>query len=212
MKRDSFIFYRSFLEALEELSDEQYARVFRAISKFALDGKETKLSGVEKAIFQLAKPQLIANQKRWENGCKGGRKPSENKPSDNQDDNQNGNQKETETKPSDNQSESKPEPNENENENVLKVSKKERKEKNNLNKNNNVRESYDEIISDFEFTLPVENKVRSFLQYCHLNGQKLTNDQLDGILVELDLRYDDDESKIKALDDSMRGGYYALRR
>ena len=33
-KRDSFIFYRSFMEALSELNDTQYAKVFRAISKY----------------------------------------------------------------------------------------------------------------------------------------------------------------------------------
>ena len=92
-------------EALEELNDEQYARVFRAISKFALDGKEIKLSGVEKVIFQLVKPQLIANQKRYENGCKGGRRSNdivlEN------------NQNETEIKPNDNQKTTKTKPNDN---------------------------------------------------------------------------------------------------
>ena len=99
MKRDSFIFYRSFMEALEGLNDTQYAKVFRAISKYALDGKELRLTGVEKVIFQLVRPQLDANKKRYENGCKGGRKP-------------------TETKPNDNQTETKAQPNENDNENV----------------------------------------------------------------------------------------------
>lgn len=109
MKRESFIFYRSFMEALDELNDEQFARVFRAICKFALDEKELKLSGVEKAIFQLVKPQLLANQKRYENGCKGGRKASENKPNDNQ--------KETENKPNQNQLLTKVQPNDNVNDN-----------------------------------------------------------------------------------------------
>lgn len=104
MKRDSFIFYRSFMEALEDLSDKQYAKVFRAITKFAFNGEETTLTGVEKVIFSLIKPQLIANQKRYENGCRGGR-PSEN-------------QNETETKPNNNQTETKAKPNENVNVNV----------------------------------------------------------------------------------------------
>lgn len=103
MKRDSFIFYRSFMEALEGLSDTQYAKVFRAISKYALDGKELRLTGVEKVIFQLVKPQLDANKKRYENGCRGGR-PIANKI--------------TETKPNDNQTETKAQPNDNDNENV----------------------------------------------------------------------------------------------
>ena len=110
MKRDSFIFYRSFMEALEDLSDKQYAKVFRAITKFAFNGEETALTGVEKVIFSLIKPQLIANQKRYENGCKGGRKPSEDIPKENQN--------KTESKPKLNQTQSTLKPNENDNENV----------------------------------------------------------------------------------------------
>lgn len=73
MKRDSFIFYRSFAEALEDLSDKQYAKIFRAIVRFALDGEETSLAGVEKVVFSLVKPQIEANNKKYENGVKGGR-------------------------------------------------------------------------------------------------------------------------------------------
>lgn len=78
--RESFVFNRSFMEALNELNDKQYAKVFRAITKFALDGEETNLTGIEKVIFSLVKPQLLANQKRYENGCKGGRKETKGQP------------------------------------------------------------------------------------------------------------------------------------
>ncbi len=110
MKRESFIFYRSFMEALSELNDKQYARVFRAITTFALDGVEIDLAGIEKVIFSLVKPQLVANQKKYENGCKGGRKSTEEKAKENQE--------ETEKQPKQNQKESKPKPNDNDNVNV----------------------------------------------------------------------------------------------
>ena len=204
MKRDSFIFYRSFMEALEDLTDKQYAKVFRAITKFAFNGEETELTGVEKVIFSLIKPQLIANQKRYENGCKGGRKPSED------------NQNETKTKPNDNQNESTLKPNENDNvndnvnDNDNNIRKKERKEIN-LKENNNAHDTYDEIISDFEFSVPVENKVKSFLRHCLLNKQVFSNDRLESMLVRLDMKYQTDDEKLKALDDAIQCGYYTIK-
>lgn len=70
--KNSFIFYRSFFEAIEEISDAEKLEVFMAICQFSLNFDEPKLSGISKAIFTLIKPQLSANQSRWDNGCKGG--------------------------------------------------------------------------------------------------------------------------------------------
>lgn len=71
--RESFIFYRSFFEAIADLPDETKGRIFCAISDYALNEKEPSLSGVEKSIFTLIKPQLDANNKRYENGKSGGK-------------------------------------------------------------------------------------------------------------------------------------------
>lgn len=68
MARDSFIFYRSFYEAIKEVSEEQQLQVYRAISIYALEQEEIELEGVAKAIFSLVKPQLDANYKKYENG------------------------------------------------------------------------------------------------------------------------------------------------
>lgn len=70
---ESFVMYRSFHEALSELTREQYGNVMFAINEYALNGTEIELSGIEKAIFLMAKPQLDANEKRKTNGLKGGR-------------------------------------------------------------------------------------------------------------------------------------------
>lgn len=70
--RDSFIFYNSFLEAIEELDDKKQLKLYKAITNFALKNEEPqKLIGVEKAIFALIKPQILANNKRFEDGKKG---------------------------------------------------------------------------------------------------------------------------------------------
>ena len=79
---DSFVTYRSFHEALKDLPPEQYGKIMYAINEYALNQNEIELSGVEKIVFTLIKPQLDANLKRQENGkygSLGGRPKKENK-------------------------------------------------------------------------------------------------------------------------------------
>lgn len=68
--RESFIIYRSFIEALEPLEKDDKLAVYEAISYYALDKKEPKLTGFAKSIFTLIRPQLDANIRKFENGCK----------------------------------------------------------------------------------------------------------------------------------------------
>lgn len=107
--RDSFIFYRSFYEALAELSHQQQTKVVMALCEYALNGKEPDLKGSALAIFKLIRPQVDANNKKYENGKKGGRPviPTEQK-----------NQAITKAKPKRNQAITKAEPNVNDNVNV----------------------------------------------------------------------------------------------
>lgn len=116
MDRDSFVFYRSFAEAIDILPPEIYAETVRAIIRYAIYGEMPDISGLSDAAFvtfTLVKPQLDANNRRYANGCKGGRPK---------------NQTETKPKPRVNQTETKPEPNENvnvnDNENIKEKDKK----------------------------------------------------------------------------------------
>ena len=68
MERDSFIFYRSFYECINELPVKNQFELYKAIIKFSLDGEEIELKGLDKSIFALIKPQLEANNRRYENG------------------------------------------------------------------------------------------------------------------------------------------------
>jgi hypothetical protein len=68
-KRDSFIFYRSFYDASKCLKTEEKAQLFDAICSYALDEKVEQLDGMAYGMFQLVKPQLDANRKRFNNGC-----------------------------------------------------------------------------------------------------------------------------------------------
>lgn len=98
--RDSFIFYRSFFESFEGLSKKDRLILFEAVCNYALNDIEPELNGIPLAIFKLLKPQLDANIRRYENGCKGGRP------------------KKTETKPKQNQTKTKTIPNNNDNHNL----------------------------------------------------------------------------------------------
>jgi len=71
--RDSFIFYRSFSEALTEADDATQLRLYKAITVYALSKEEPTLKdATERIIWRLVKPVLDANWQRFENGCKGG--------------------------------------------------------------------------------------------------------------------------------------------
>jgi hypothetical protein len=72
--RESFVFYASFYKAIEELDEKKQLKLYKSIMKLALENEENEnLSGIEKAIFELIKPQILANNKRYEDGKKGGR-------------------------------------------------------------------------------------------------------------------------------------------
>ena len=75
--RDSVVFYRSFYDAIKDLPDDQLAKSFKAIMEYGLNGNEPDTNGLEKTIYLLTKPQIDANNKRYLNGTKGGRKKSE---------------------------------------------------------------------------------------------------------------------------------------
>lgn len=120
--RDSYVFYRSFAEAIESLPAETYKAVMVALNKYAMDGITPELTGIEQTIFMLAKPQIDANNRKYENGKKGaaygkdGGRPPQEAP------------KQTPKEPQENPTETPPEPQEapkqtpnanvNENENV----------------------------------------------------------------------------------------------
>ena len=111
MKRDSFIFYRSFWEAVKELKPAEREKVMSCICSYIFDDNETELKATPKAIWTLIKPQLIANNKKYENGSKGGRPKKETEPKPNS--NKNDDKTETEKKPKENLDETKDKPNSN---------------------------------------------------------------------------------------------------
>ncbi len=69
--RDSAIFYRSFYEAIDNLpSKSQKEQVYSAIFDFVFKNIEPNLKGNSLSVWILIKPQLVANQIRYENGSR----------------------------------------------------------------------------------------------------------------------------------------------
>lgn len=118
MERESFIFYKSWWDAVGLLPGEMRGEVLTAIIEYGLTGETNSVRGnTTKAILELIKPQIDINNARYESGKKGGR-PRNNSGESDIDSNQtetkqepNGNQGKTKVKPLDNQTETKQEPN-----------------------------------------------------------------------------------------------------
>lgn len=75
--KNSFVFYRSFFEALQDLNDKDRLKLYDAICDLALNDEDTQLKGIANTVFKLIKPQVIANTERYTNGKKGGRPKKE---------------------------------------------------------------------------------------------------------------------------------------
>ena len=109
MKRESFVFYESWMDAIQAIPTEELRNeAISAIIMYGL-GRTTEedwksLNPFVQAILMLIKPMLDKNQNKWENAKKGGRpKKSEGQESEEK------NQNETKTKPNENQNETKTE-------------------------------------------------------------------------------------------------------
>lgn len=71
-KKNSFVFYRSFSDAMRELPEKDQLTLYRAIVSYGLDADEPSLdSPYLRMAWKLIQPQLDANWRRYENGCKG---------------------------------------------------------------------------------------------------------------------------------------------
>ena len=122
--RDTTVFYKSFVDAIETQSKEIQAEIYHLVFDYAFNGTEPnqeEYNSVSIAMFMLMRPQIDANNKKYENGKKGGRTKAE--PNDNQTvtkSKPNRNQTETKTEPKSEKEEPNVNVNVNDNVNVLK--------------------------------------------------------------------------------------------
>lgn len=71
MDNDSFVFYRSFYEALQNVPKKHRTEVYEAVFAYAFEAREPSLTGVTRALWELIRPQLDASRKRYESAKKG---------------------------------------------------------------------------------------------------------------------------------------------
>ena len=88
-ERTSFVFYRSFFEAAQELDIAEKALLYDAIINYGLFNQQPDKRICDKhiiAMFKLIQPQIDKNYERYENGKKGaeygklGGRPPKNNP------------------------------------------------------------------------------------------------------------------------------------
>ena len=72
IKREGFVFYRSFYEAINLLPKEERLEVLETVLEYGLNGVEKTLKNIPRAIWVLIRPQIDSNNRRYINGLKGG--------------------------------------------------------------------------------------------------------------------------------------------
>ena len=72
-ENQSFVFYRSFADALEKMEPEECKACLMSLCSYALDGEERADTPISGMFLSLVKPQIDANTKRREAGRRGGK-------------------------------------------------------------------------------------------------------------------------------------------
>ena len=76
-EKNSFIVYRSFYIGIQALKKKDRLQLYDAIFEFGLNHNEIDLKPLPQAMFELIKPQLEANHRKFLNGKKGGKATQE---------------------------------------------------------------------------------------------------------------------------------------
>lgn len=72
-RESSFVFYRSFKEAIDKCPEEDRLAIYESIVSYALDGTPPEITGgVIRIVWPLIEPQLNANRDKRKAGRKGG--------------------------------------------------------------------------------------------------------------------------------------------
>lgn len=76
LENESYVFYKSFYQGIEELDDKAQLEMYRAITRYGLFGEEPNFTGIYRSYFIQIKTSIASAQKRYktavENGKTGG--------------------------------------------------------------------------------------------------------------------------------------------
>lgn len=73
--RDGFVFYKNWAKAMDILPPEEYKETMKAIFSYAMEDIEPDIDGFGASLFEMARPVIDANNKRYADGKRGGRPP-----------------------------------------------------------------------------------------------------------------------------------------
>nr|DAX66024.1 MAG TPA: hypothetical protein [Caudoviricetes sp.] len=182
MGRESFVFYRSFYEGINELPRDIQGEVLTAIMEYGLNGVTTEnQKPITKAMFALIKPQLDANNQRFENGKNGGA-PKGNQNARKQPKN---NQETTEKQPKNNQKQPNVNVNDNVNDNDDKDASAITDEKKYYSSDNGVIKSISELKRDY---LNDENLCNAIIKNLKIVDKNMLSERLGAFNQHLELQ------------------------
>ena len=73
--RESFVFYKSFYDAIKKIPKKYQLELYDAIALYSLERIEPeKLSGTASAMFTLIKPNIDSSQRKYEASVTNGKK------------------------------------------------------------------------------------------------------------------------------------------
>ena len=74
-ERTAFTFYRTFCEGAKTLPENEQLEFLWAVIDLALDNREPNentFSALGRIFWRMIKPNIVADRRKFENGCKGG--------------------------------------------------------------------------------------------------------------------------------------------
>ena len=207
MTKNSFVIYHNYRETLEDLTDEQVGKLFRAIFDYEIDKKEPNFNGELKIAFRFIKKDLDLNNDKYESICERNRKNGQKGGAPKG--NQNARKQPKQPKQPDNDNEY---DNDYDNDDDYILESKEESKNKEINNNNihtHTRETYDEIFEDFGVEPMLKDTLIEFIRHCQLNKKMVTNEKLKNIIVRLDMAHNDDVyGKIQSVQNAISGGYF----
>lgn len=205
-ERESIVFYRSFYEAIKLQPKKIQADLYNALLEYAFTGEVIEMNNSVKSVFLLIKPQIDANNTRYENSKKGGR-PKKEKTNASENDTKiktNGfeNNEKTKTDGSENNTENSVLEKPNVNENV------------NVNVNDNVKKKKDEKESvppvRYSENDRLDKSIHDYIEHRKKVKSPMTDHAVELMINKLDSWTDNDDEKIKILEQSIFNGWKGI--
>ena len=214
MAKDSFVFYKSFYDAIKKIPDEYQLELYNAILSYSLEGLEpSDLSPIAEAMFILIKPNIDSSQKRYEtsveNGKRGGRPKQETQDKPNQ------NPKETQRKPKDNLQETQDKPNQNLNEDEdvdvnVDDNEDDNEDDNNEKEKNKKRKTFEDVFKEKSVSNNFKNTLKDFIDMRKTIKKPMTSKALELLINKVRKMSTIEQEQIDILNQSIERGWQTV--